>query len=151
MLHYSDVTDQYAVESIKNTIFNKGKCNGEEYYENIILSLKTLVNSNEVEFGLLPMLKVNEKLVFNESTCMNSMLIRSARDHGIAETAYLTVAENYFQNPKLLFFKTIGNEETGKHIYLKLLKVDGVKSYALMPIFYNNTLAGTLEVFSQES
>ncbi len=147
-----DVTEQYAVESIKNTIFNKGNChNNDDYYDNVIRSLKTLVNSNEVEFGLLPMLKVNEKLVFNESTCLNSMLIKSARDHGIAETAYLTVAENYFKNPKLLFFKTIGTEETGRHIYLNLLNVDGVKSYALMPIFYNNTLAGTLEVFSKKS
>ncbi|MBL7698742.1 MAG: GAF domain-containing protein [Chitinophagaceae bacterium] len=146
----TDVTDQYAVESIKNTIVSKGKQVPEDYYDSIIRSLKTLVNSNDIEFGLLPMLKVNDKLVFNESTCLNSMLIRSARNHGIAETAYLTVAENYFRNPKLLFFKTISADDQAKQIYLKLLIVDGVKSYALMPIFYNDKLAGTLEVFSRQ-
>lgn len=145
----TDVTEQHAVENIKNIIF-KGNHDSEEYYNGIVLSLKTLVNSSDIEFGLLPMLKVNDKLVFNESTCLNSMLIRSARNHGIAETAYLAVADNYFRNPKLLFFKSISQQDQAKQIYLKLLAVDGIKSYALIPIFYNNTLSGTLEVFSKK-
>lgn len=146
----TDVTEQYAIESIKNIVFNKGKCSGEEYYNGIILALKTLVNSNDVEFGLLPILKVNDKLVFNEDTCLNSMLIVSARNHGIAEAAYLAVAENYFKNPRLLFFKNISTEDQARQIYLRLLKIDGIESYALMPIFYNNTLAGTLEVYAKK-
>jgi hypothetical protein len=147
----TDVTEQYAIESIKNFVFNKGNCSVDEYYNGIIVSMKTLVNSNDIEFGLLPILKVNEKLVFNESTCLHSILIASAKDHGIAETAYLTVAENYFKNPKLLFFKEISAEDQARQIYLKLLKLDGIESYALMPIFYNNTLAGVLEVYSRKT
>ena len=150
MVTLVDVSEQFAIENLKNIVFNKGKCSMEEYYKRIILSLKTLVNSNEVEFGLLPILKVNDKLVFNESTCLHSMLIMSAHNHGIAETAYLTVAENYFKNPRLLFFKSITAEDQAKHIYLKLLRTDGISSYALMPIFYNNTLAGTLEVYARK-
>ena len=146
----TDVTEHYAIEDIKNFVFNKGKCTVDEYYSGIILSLKTLVNNNDIEFGLLPMLKVNDKLVFNDDTCMHSELINSARNHGIAETAYLTVAENYFKNPKLLFFKTITQADQEKYIYLDLLKIDGIFSYALIPIFYNNTLAGTLEVYSKK-
>ena len=146
----TDVTEQYAIEDIKNFLFNKSNCSTDEYYNGIILSLKTLVNCNDVEFGLLPILKVNDKLVFNSETCLHSQLIMSARNHGIAETAYLAVAENYFKNPRLLYFKSITPEDEAKQIYLKLLKVDGVYSYALMPIFYNNTLAGTLEVYSRK-
>lgn len=146
----SDVTEHYAIEDIKDFIFNKGNCSTDDYFGGIVRSLKTLVNSSDVEFGLLPILKVNDKLVFNEDTCLHSKLITSARNHRIAETAYLTVAENYFRNPKLLFFKTITPEDQAKHIYLKLLKVDGISSYALMPIFYNNNLAGTLEVYSRK-
>lgn len=146
----TDVTEHYAIEDIKNYLFNKSNCTTDEYYNGIILSLKTLVNCNEIEFGLLPILKVNDKLVFNSETCMHSQLITSARNHGIAETAYLTVADNYFRNPRLLYFKSITHEDEAKHIYLKLLKVDGICSYALLPIFYNNTLAGVLEVYSRK-
>ena len=146
----TDETEHYAIEDIKNFVFSKGKCTPDEYYSGIVLSLKTLVNNNNIEFGLLPMLKVNDKLVFNDDNCMNSELINSARNHGIAETAYLTIAENYLKNPKLLFFKTITQEYQEKYVYLDLLKLDGIFSYALIPIFYNNTLAGTLEVYSKK-
>lgn len=146
----TDVTEHYAIEGIKNYLFQKNNCSVDEYYNGIVQSLKTLVNCSNVEFGLLPVLKVNDKLVFNSETCLHSRLITSARNHGIAETAYLTVAENYFKNPRLLYFKNITPEDEAKHIYLKLLKVDGICSYALMPIFYNNTLAGTLEVYSRK-
>jgi hypothetical protein len=146
----TDVTEHYAIEDIKNYLFNKANCSTDEYYNGIILSLKTLVNCRDVEFGLLPILKVNDKLVFNSETCLHSQLITSARNHGIAEAAYLTVAENYFKNPRLLYFKSITPEDEAKQIYLKMLRMDGICSYALMPIFYNNTLAGTLEVYSKK-
>jgi hypothetical protein len=146
----TDVTAEYSIENIKNVIVNRGKDPAGCYYETIVESLKCMVSNNAVEFGMLPMLKVNDKLVFNESTCLNSILINTARAHGIAEEAYLGVAEHYFKNPKLLFFKTIAPEDEARQIYLKLLKEDGIVSYALIPIFYNNKLAGVLEVYSRQ-
>jgi len=144
----SDVTAQYSIENIKNIIVNKGIIEGDSYYNGIIDSLKSLIQTGDIEFGLLPLLKVNNKLVFNEFVCCHSILISSALKHGIAEDAYLSVAENYFRNPRLLFFKTIEPEDQARQIFLKFLHEDGVQSYALLPIFYNNRLAGVLEVYS---
>lgn len=146
----TDVTSRFSIDNIKNVIVNKGMYTTENYYDTIIDSLKCLVDTGDVEFGLLPLLKVNDKLIFNESTCLNSVLIEAARKHGIAEEAYMTVAENYFKNPKLLFYKSIGPRDEERQVYLKLLKEDGIISYALLPIFYNNKLAGVLEVYSKK-
>jgi hypothetical protein len=146
----TDVTGIYSIENIKNIIVNKGLYDPDAYYDGIIESLKSLIESNDVEFGMLPLLKVNDKLVFNESTCLHSKLISSAQEHGIAEAAYLSVAENYFRNPRLIFFKNISAEDEARQIYLKMLKQDGIRSYALMPIFYNNNLSGVLEVYSSK-
>jgi hypothetical protein len=146
----ADVTSQFSLENIKNVIVNRGSDPSSCYFTTIIESLKCMVSNDTIEFGMLPMLKVNDKLVFNESTCLNSILINSARSHGIAEEAYLGVAEHYFKNPKLLLFKTITAEDEARQIYLKLLKQDGIRSYALIPIFYNNKLSGVLEVFSRK-
>ncbi len=145
----TDVTPQYTMENIRNLIVNREDNDANCYHETIIDSLKGMVQDNTVEFGLLPMLKVNNKLVFNESTCLNSILINTARDHGIAEEAYLSVAENYFRHPKLLFFKSITPEAESKQIFLRLLKESGVVSYALIPIYYNSRPAGVLEVFTK--
>lgn len=146
----TDVTSQFSIENMKNIIVNKGLHSPAEYYSGIIESMKSLVENNQIEFGLLPMLKVNDKLIFNESTCLQSVLIGSAVEHGIAEAAYMSVAENYFKHPRLLFFKTITREDEARQVFLKMLRQDGIVSYALMPIFYNNNLSGVLEVYSKK-
>lgn len=146
----TDVTAQLSIENIKNIIVNRSLYSSEDYYNTIIECLKCLVESNDVEFGLLPLLKVNDKLVFNEATCLNSVLISAARLHGIAEAAYLGLAEHYFQNPKMLFYRSITPDDEASQVYLKLLKEDGIASYALIPIYYNNKVAGVMEVFSKK-
>lgn len=146
----TDVTSHYAIENIKNVIVNRQQYSLDNYYSTIIDSLKLIVQSSQVQFGLLPLLKVNNKLVFNQNTCLHSVLVCTAKEHGIAEEAYLSIAENYFRNPKLLFFKSITPDDEAKQIYLKLLKRNGVYSYALIPIFYNNKLAGALEVYCKQ-
>lgn len=150
VLTLTDVTSQFSIENIKNIIVNKNLYSQEDYYNGIITSLNSLLDNSEVEFGMLPLLKVNNRLVFNETTCLHSVLISTAREHGIAEAAYMAVADNYFKSPKLLFFKSISPEDEERQIYLKLLKKNGIVSYAIMPIFYNNNLSGVLEVFCRK-
>jgi hypothetical protein len=146
----TDVTSQFTTENIKNIVVNKGLYSHDDYYNSIVESLRSLAGNGDVHFGLLPMLKVNNKLIFNEPTCLHSILISSARSHGIAETAYMSIAEHYFRNPRLLFFKSITPEDESRQVFLKMIRSDGICSYALIPIFYNNNLAGVLEVYSRK-
>jgi hypothetical protein len=150
VLTLTDVTAQYAIESIKDTILNRPSHNDEFCYNQVIQSLKTLCGNNAIEFGLMPMLRINSKLVFNDETCLHSILIEKAREHGVAETAYLTTAEKYSENPRLYFFRTITEEDQQRQIFLKILKQTGIQSYAMLPVFYSNHLAGVLEVYSKE-
>src|SRR6266487_4705186 len=96
------------------------------------------------------MLRINNKLVFNDETCPHSILVEKARMHGVAETAYLTTAEKYSADPKLYFFKTITEEDEQRQIFLKILKQNSIQSYAMLPVFYSNHLAGVLEVYCKE-
>lgn len=59
-----DVTNEHSIENIKKTLLNRSLYNSAEYSD-VVHSLKTLVGNNDVEFGLLPVLKVNNKLVFD--------------------------------------------------------------------------------------
>ena len=146
----TDVTEEYAIESIKDSIINRIEHNEDFYYNHVIQSLKTLCGSNAIEFGLMPMLRINNKLVFNDETCLHSILVEKARMHGVAESAYLATAEKYSADPKLYFFKTITEEDEQQQIFLKILKQNGIQSYAMLPVFYGNNLAGVLEVYSKE-
>ncbi|MFT3705872.1 MAG: GAF domain-containing protein [Agriterribacter sp.] len=144
----TDVTMEYAINNIRNIILDNSFSEEQQSYGEVISSLKTLIGSNDMEFGLLPVLQINNKLIFNETTCLNSMLIRTANKKGIAERTYMALAEGYLKTPRLIFFRDITDEDAERQIYLKLLKLAGVVSYALMPVFFNNKLAGVLEIYT---
>jgi hypothetical protein len=145
----TEVTSRYSIENIKNTILNRAAFDEKSYYQAVINSLKTLAGSDEIEFGLLPALKVNGKLVFNDGVCLNSKIIEVSRKYGVQEDTYMSMTETYFKNPKVLFFREITPEDEQRQMFLKLLKQEGVSSYALLPVYFNNTVAGVLEIYSK--
>ncbi len=146
----TDVTAEYALENIKNIILNRSSFEEENYYTSVIDSLKALAGSNDIEFGLLPVLKVNNKLVFNDTECVNSKLMSAASEKGIGEMTYMSLANEYFKNPKQIFFREISTEDEAKQPYLKILKAKGIRGYALSPVYFNNALAGVLEIYSEK-
>jgi hypothetical protein len=150
ILSTTDVTPEYSIENIKDIILKHASYEEEKYYSSVINSLKTLVGSNEIEFGLLPLMQVNDKLVFDDGTSLNSKLIDAARENGVAEVAYMTLANEYFKNPRPVFFREITKEDEARQGYLKMLKDSGVSAYALTPVYFNNSLTGVLEIYSKK-
>jgi hypothetical protein len=150
ILTVSEVTTQYAVENIKKSLTN-ASIPAQEYYPAIIKSLKTLARSKDIEFGLFPLLKLNNKFIFNKETCVNSLLLRMFEHPGSGKVAYHFFNENYLLHPKLVFFQEIPSADTANFISVNTLKADDIKSYALIPIYFNNALCGVLEMYTWES
>jgi hypothetical protein len=73
-----------------------------------------------------------------------------ARKNVVAEVAYMSLANEYLKNPRSVFFREIGREDELRQGYLKMLKDHGVVSYALAPVYFNNSLAGVLEIYSKQ-
>src|SRR5688572_19609896 len=146
----SDVTSEYSIENIKDLILSRSSFGEGQYYSNVIHSLKILVGSTDAEFGLLPLLRVNNKLIFDDGICHNSKLISVAKERGVGEIAYMTLASDYFKDPKPLFFREITHEDEARKGYLRMLKEKGVRSYALLPVFFNNAPAGVVEIYSKK-
>lgn len=146
----TDVTVEQSIENIKNIILSESLFEDENYYDKVIQSLKALVGRNDVEFGLIPVLQVNNKLIFNDTECTHSKLLSAALESGVGESTYINLASTYFKNPQQLFYRNIDNEDHEKKPYLKVLAARGIVSYALSPVYFNNSLAGVLEIFSRE-
>ncbi len=146
----TDVTAEYSIENIKNILLNQSSFEEDNYYEKVTHSLKTLVGNNNIEFGLLPVLEINNKLVFDDGECLNSKLMSIAGESGMGEMAYMNLATDYFQNPKQIFFSEIRLEDEERHHYLRMLKAKGIHAYALSPVYFNNALAGVLEIYSEK-
>ncbi|HEY4208138.1 MAG TPA: GAF domain-containing protein [Puia sp.] len=147
----TDITMEYVVESIKNTILKPDHNDGHTHYDMAIRSLRALAGNDAVDFGLLPFLRVNGKPVFSEEICCHSVLAEAAIQHGEAEETYLSMTEKYYRDPTLIFYENLDESLDNKAFFLKTLRDYGVKAYALLPVWYNAQLAGVLEVSSRKA
>lgn len=145
-----EVTPHYALENIKSLLLDHSIAHEDDYYVRFTNSLKSLVGSNDVEFGALPFLEVNSKPVYIEGVCFNSILISAAREYGTVETSYANLAGEYAKNPKVAFIREIMDEDDSKHGIIPALKAAGIRSFAMMPVYFNNALVGAVEVYTRK-
>ncbi|MBS1605443.1 MAG: GAF domain-containing protein [Bacteroidetes bacterium] len=147
-LTMTDVTTDYVVDSLKNIILDPNIIEKEVRLRKVIHYLKVLVRRTDLEIGLVPFLKVNGKPVFSQELCRHSVLAEALGDETMAKT-YLHMVEEYFLHPQLLVYTSIGDAQPGEAFVLEPLRRIGIKCYALVPVFYNNRLAGVMEVSSR--
>jgi hypothetical protein len=144
----TDVTPQYALESIRDTIF-KNKTNVEDQgFARIIESLKELVGSNDVVFNILPLFKVNGRLIEDLNAYYQSILFTSNVKDVPSGCRYLAIIEEFIENPRMLFYSDLDKDGPSNKDAARMLSRAQVKSYALIPGFYNNKLVGAIEVYS---
>jgi hypothetical protein len=144
-----DVTSSYAIDTIKNLLLSHSDDESENYSK-ITNALKTIIGSKDIEFGALPFLQINNKLVFKDKACTNSMLVKSSKDFIQMDTAYTALTDTYFKAPKVIYYNEITEKDAEHESYLKYIKMAGIRSFALIPVYFNNLLVGMLEVFCKE-
>ncbi|QJD97043.1 GAF domain-containing protein [Mucilaginibacter robiniae] len=143
-----DVTERHAIEDIREAISSPHE-DERELYKQAIHSLNILAESNDVQFGLLPFLKLNGEPVFDYTSCSQSILIQSAKKLGMAESVFHQIVKQYEAKPKVVFFNSISEGKQQKYPFLKVLKQTGIQSYAVIPVFYNKHIAGIMEVYAE--
>jgi len=142
-----DITDEYALEIIKKTL-SEQSFDEELLLQQVKYALKILGGNKDVEFGMLPFLRVNGKLILDDVACSRSVLIRSARGKSHDIASIYEAINNYVKHPVAQVYPviTVNDEKTKPH--MADLKATGVASYAAIPVFYNDNVVGVLEVFS---
>ena len=149
-LTVTDVTEEYVVESVKNLILNPDLCEESVHHSEVIRYLNVLAGTKDVSFGLLPLLQVNGRAVYSDSSCYHSVLAEAAQTDEETEETYLGLADQYFKEPKLKLYETLPAPTPGEHFFFETLRRGGIVSYALVPVYYNNRAAGVLEVSSRK-
>jgi hypothetical protein len=147
----TDVTDEYALETVKNLIIEHNESQQGLHTKEIATALKTLVGTDHIDFGMIPYIKLNDKVQINELTGFSSILIQLAREHDIDDVEHDSLINDYLQHPRTLIFPEVTDEDHRKYPMLKLLGHVGIKSYALFPLYYNARLVGCLELYTKDS
>jgi hypothetical protein len=143
-----DVTEDCALEIIKKALIAHSE-NEHLLFEQVQHGLKLLCGNNTIEFGLLPFLSLNNKLIFDNIQCSRSALISAAGKSDKNMASVYAAAREYLQNPQTRIYPVINEKERLRNPHVYALAETGIKSYAAQPVYSNQRLVGVFEVYSR--
>ncbi len=144
----TDITEQQALLQIRNMLVNNHGKIDESCNTNIISSLQAIGGSADLSFSLTPIFRVNQRIIYDMDANNTSVLFSLGKQKIIRNNFYQPLLEKFTTNPRMIYFRNLDTTEQTNTDITKLLQLAGIKSYALIPIYYNNQLAGTLEIHS---
>ena len=149
ILTIHDITTEQAFENIKNIIINSDEIRDSN--DHVIMSLKTLAGNSDIEFSLLPFLKLNGKVIFDHSRNSTSALLLLIRNSNFTKERIETLLAKFIEKPEILFFSRDGfSDGHNTEPLLYGLKDLGIEDYALIPVLHNKEMVGVMEVFSRK-
>ena len=142
----TDITAKHSLHKMRSALIRHAPENYEETYDRILFLLQVLCGSNKIRFGLLPFLKLNDRLVAFYESYTHSIAINIGRQQKMNEPVFLNWINAHFQDPKVVLYKDFQNPAIENDVFYKAFAQAGVKAYALLPVYHNTELAGLLEV-----
>ena len=144
-----DVTNEYATEIVKRALISTIESE-EARFESVRYGLKLLGSNKDIDFGLLPFVSVNNMLVFDHGECTRSVLLTVAGQSEEIMASVYAAAEKYREHPELKIYST-GHDVKTLSVHIRALFDAGVGSYCIAPVYYNQSLVGVLEIYSNSA
>lgn len=146
----TDVTPFYALETIRNLLVNSKEEQSEKTHDEVVTALKAMADTHAVDFHLLPLFRVNGKLVQDTDAYSHSIIFSLGKQEGVMKNFFLPMIEKFLSSPRIIYFRDLETSGPSQQQIGELLKVAGLKSYALMPVYYNKELVGAFEIYSRQ-
>lgn len=144
LLSVIDVTAKQSVENINSIRLNRTPGQEDTGYEVVIQSLKTLLQNSKIEFDLFPFVRINGKPVYGYVKGGTGILYNVWGEKNLSPELFQQYAQAFVDQPKSFFSPDILNENIEQFIFLNSFKEMGVRSLALIPVFYDHVLVGVL-------
>lgn len=145
----TDISQQYALETIKNIVVKNQGYSVNYGFPEIAQALKELTCSNEIEFNILPLFKFNGKLAVDMELYNRSILFSAAKKTKFTDAGCLGMMEEFVSTPELFYYSNFDSAKPEAREAINILQSEGIKSYTLLPVFYNGKLVGAIEAFSE--
>jgi hypothetical protein len=142
----ADITPRYALHKMRSAIIRHNPGDYDKTYKTIIQLLEQLCGTQDVTFGLLPFLKLNDRLVSYYGNYDHSIMINFLRMLKIPEVTFISWINEYFKNPQTIIKKQFSDENNKSDELFKAFAQLGFNSNAIIPVLYNNEAAGVLEI-----
>ena len=142
----TDVTARYTLHKMRSAIIRHTPGDFESTNDEVLFLLKVLCGSNDLQFGLLPFLTVNKKLVSFYNNYTHSIAISISRSLKLEEEVFMNWLQYCYRHPQLVTYGKEESEDAKDQPFFQAFGQSGIQAYGALPVFHNQELAGMLEV-----
>ena len=143
-----DVTDEFALESMKNTFIDRANYDEQTYHELIGNAAKIFFGRSDLEFGLLPQLRINGKLIFNQEVVGANKVFSNLMASGLSQKEILQIVNGYFEKPEFIYLQKVVCEENTSTLQ-SILCASNIQAIAMLPIYHNGVILGVVNIYSE--
>ena len=145
ILTITDVTTEYAIDAIRQQVV----ISGQPDFDAIVGALNELVGTKEVEFNILPLFRINGRLVDNPEASAQSIIFDMVMKQGMKRGECMSLLEKFAVKPEVVYYRDLDKEVPADLKFAQIMIDAGLKSYSLVPVFYNGNLVGAIEMYSR--
>ncbi len=142
-----DITEGYALENIKKALITHPQ-NDDLLYNRVFHGLKLLCGCCDIEFGMLPFFSLNDRLIFDDIGASRSVMLTTIRQSDKNMLSMYASAEEFLRDPGVRMYDAAALKEEFNGSHMNALAEAGIRSYSLVPVYYNRSPVGILEVYS---
>lgn len=143
-----DVTMQEALDAIKKVLLRHESCD-TRIINDLKANIHALVGLNDVEVGLTPFVKLNDRFVLDETCTKHGLLGKKWKLTNAESMAVYTQCLSFLaEHPEPVPISVFDDHILSVAPFLEELLQDGVKSYIIYPIQNDDGLLGILELAS---
>ncbi|WP_346237622.1 GAF domain-containing protein [Niabella insulamsoli] len=147
----TDITSEHALSTIADAVINNENADCHFEFSIIEKNLQTMAGSNQIRFGLMPLIRINDKKIPNMEAYSNSILFALSRKKQLPPDFLEPFIEEFIEHPRLLYYRDLQQNNISEHKFTSLFAGSDIKSYLLAPLYYNKKLIGAFELYSIEN
>lgn len=151
ILTLTDISPQQSVEQIGKTLINFDQENKEKVFLHINLLLQSIIGTRDFRFGLIPFFNINKRAALPYKNFYYSILIEASVKAGISKRVFTRYLNLYLKRPEWITWQSANIDRVLPAPLRRALNDGGFRYYSLVPLFFNNQLAGVLEVAGMEN
>ena len=145
-LTLNDVTAKHSIEQINKTLLKIDDENADKTFEHITLLLKTIIGTTDYEFGIIPVLTINNRTALLYENFPYSIIIKVCLQQAVPKQDFNNFISSFLKDPKSTTYHPASEKQELPGVIQAAFEQAGTKFYKLVPVYNKEQLVGIFEI-----
>ncbi len=146
ILTLTDVTSKHALEQISHAVVSINDENGVSVFMHITRLLKTVIGNQQYDFGIMPILTINNRPGLLYENFPFSILIKTCLEQGVPKRDFTHFINDFLKDPTMVTWYPGRQSNVFPEIICNAIAAADIQFYSFIPVFNKEQLVGLFEI-----